>query len=271
MVKSAFALLFVTLFAVLLRGGTFALNFREPMKAVQEIARVVRSNTSDIAANMLTYNEIRIRGVEYHSEGEILRLTHFDVGTPVWRISPFEVEERLKRLSWIERAKIRTALFPLRLEISLEEAEPWLVAELKDQSWIVSRTGRMIQALSALTNAQLIMESLELPRLRGVETSDRLEAAVVQIRFIERAGGAPEKVERYTLLPKSGGLVTAFSDGGSGTIGRFPVRRAVFQIQSDEDAKDSLLRLAKVADDLKRRGEAVEIADIRFKNQVVLR
>ena len=269
--------LLVSVLAIGLRGDEKIFNLGQETFSLQRSLGQFRASTIDILQNLVSYRGIQFDGTERYSEPDLKRLIEFHEGVSFFQTPPGQVQERLRKLAWIERAEVKTKFFPLRLSVGLQEAEPWLVAEFKDESWLLSREGKLLQSLKALASPSVVMETMNLPRLEGAGDSLRLKAAVQQIKILEGAGGPPWSVERYTLLDH-GELQLTFSDmslqaelerSGEGAP-KTTVQKAVFRVEDVASARESLNRLSKVAEDLRKRGEVAEIVDLRFRQQAIV-
>lgn len=251
---------------------------RRPLEHLtfQALKTGVQDDIRAIKKNLLTYRTISFDGAERYSEDDLRRLSGLEASLSVLDRTPSTVAEQLKKIAWVEKADVKTKFFPLRLEVSVLEADPWLVAEFRGETWLVSREGHLLQSLRALSGANVIVETMSLPRLAGVEDADRLREALRQIKLFETAGGFRFQIERYHLL-EHGELETTFLEAPTSpeveahtASQRMPLKKAVFRIGDQASANDGVSALEAVASDLRRRGEVVEILDLRFKNQAVL-
>lgn len=183
------------------------------------------------------------------------------------------ITKALKQSPWCESSKISLSLFPHKLTITIREAEPWLVAELRGASWLVSRTGNLLEPLSALSDPELVLEASQLPRLSGLssgsshsgwtEEADNFSRAAHLVSLIELGGGAPFNVESFVY--HSDGALELQADVGSG------LPRVLFEAVSLEESEEKLRGLRAVLNDTKRRGELPSELDLRFSKRIISR
>ncbi len=229
---------------------------------------------SELIFNNIFRFEVTTVSHAYHVSKEEIRQTMAEHGAYLFQSTPQSIRESLERMPWVEQARVKTRLYPLRLELEIKEAEPWLVAEYEGASWLVSSAGKLLQPLTTISDAELIVQASELARLdglvpeRGVESylssqNARFRYAVSVLRFFELGGGFPFAVERFTLEPHGALLVHPVDNA------RFPEVELI--ASSFEEAQSSLARLGAVLDDTGRRQERVKRIDLRFQNQAILR
>ena len=277
-----FLLVLLTLLGVAFCGdekliGFGAEKFQNGNFSFEEALARLKKSSKELYNNLTTYKHIHFEGAERYSEPELKRLIAFQDEESFFHQPPNVFQEKLKKLAWIEKAEVRAKFFPLQLNVQLLEADPWLVSEQGGESWLVSREGKLLQSLKALASPRVVVETMSLPRLQGADDSLKLKAAVQQIKTLEEAGGAPWPIEKYSLLDH-GELELTFSDMSmeadlelkQSEESKRPVQRAVIRVEDVPSARDCLLRLNKVAQDLEKRGEVAEKIDLTFRHQAVV-
>ena len=149
-----------------------------------------------------------------------------------------------------------------------------MVVEYGETSWLLSRSGKLLQPVATLSDSSLIVEASTLPRLDGIDNrtqarqphdgsplSPRLNYALRILRLVELAGGLPLAVDRFTLLP----------EGGVAAIPQLPHQPVVvMEPETFDDAIQQLQSLALVMRDLHARKDVVRQIDLRFKNRAIV-
>lgn len=226
---------------------------------------------SRIEGRVLRLSQVTVRGNYRLDQATILKTAKLDDAPYLWAVSPEAIREKLLSLPWIDEASVTLAPYPARATIEVQEAEPWLIAEYEKHSWLVSQKGNLLQALDTLDNADVILETTELPRLDGLQSQASLESylssanarfryAVKAIKLLLAGGELPFPVERYTLLPN--GALALHPEGGSPQV--------LVAIRSHEEAQQTVGRLRSVLEDLTARGEQAQRIDLRFRNQAIV-
>jgi hypothetical protein len=217
-----------------------------------------------------------IKGCYYTSEEKLLSLIIPRQGVQpyFWDLLKQRPLSLLKNHPWVRDAEITWKVFPTRLSISIEEFEPWLVADYHNQSWLVSSEGTLIEPLEAIRDTELILQASKLPRLYGLAVADssfssmkspnaRLNYALRYLQLLKAAGELPFAVERYTVLPQGGMRVSPLE------FDRYP--EVSLEFDSYEQARDTVQKLRIVLGDLGQRGELAKEIDLRFNRQAVVR
>ncbi len=236
------------------------------------IARI-NAHLSIMEKNLLSYHLISLSG-QYHVTQDELNKILERQGKWIWQQPPPALLRRIEDLPWVEKAKMSILLYPLRIAVTLQEADPWLVAEYQGSSWLVSVSGKLIQPLQTIKDPSLIIDTSEFARIDGLRPEEgadsllrsenaRFVYAVKMLKFFEMAGGFPFKVERYTLLPDGSLLVLPANPDEQPQL--------VLSASTLTDAERELRKLKLVLADLKRRGERAQKIDLRFENQAVVK
>ena len=207
------------------------------------------------------------------SSASTRRLLGLDKPRWVWELPVLDLSALFENNPWADGGRASLKLWPARLKVDVKEAEPWLVVQQGESSWLFSRTERLLQPLSAIDEPELIMELADLPRLDGIqfspadvgqdktESSLRFRSAVRMVRALELAGGIPFPVSRYALLPE-GGLRVESNRPQDPELRLAPT--------SYPEAVVQLRHLREVLADLQRRNERVRTIDLRFDSRAIL-
>ncbi|MCB0324855.1 MAG: FtsQ-type POTRA domain-containing protein [Bdellovibrionales bacterium] len=244
------------------------------LQAYDEVRNVLERRWERLAANVFRVSSVRIEGNYRVPDRVILRSADLLIPPSVFEADLQGRREQLLRMPWIAEATIETDIFPNRILLTVKEKEPWLVAEYEGHSWLVDRSGTLIETLTAPINAELVLEMSELPRLGGLDAKEnvqsflrspnaRFEYAIETLRLLELAGGLPFAVERYELLPQGAIRVSALDLRGAPEILLAP---------TDLDSAQTAIRqLGAVLSDLTQRNEQAREIDLRYQGQAVVR
>ncbi len=226
----------------------------------------------EVSDSLFHFSRVDFEGLYRLTRAEVFKLSGLDENPPVWAVMPKEFKKRLLRNPWIEAANVTVLPYPATVTVTIREAEPWFIAEYERHSWIVSREGKLVQALDTLDNSDIILETAELPRLDGLASSTESDSALSSsnarfvhairlMKFFRAAGELPFPVMRYTLLP----------GGGLKVQSALPEMPEIFLFAENlSDAIQRLQRLSSVLADLERRGEKPKRIDLRFQNQAIV-
>ena len=261
--------------------------FAQGVEQLEGVKDRIGEHAGELAGNLARYDISKIEGLYRLSRPALVQTLFAHGDAPwLWQASLAELQQRLRRHPWVADAKLTTRLLPLRVEVSIREEEPWLVAEYESRSWLVARSGKLLAPLSTFKNPELIMEASELPRLQGLESnsalssslsasSTRLDYAVRQLLLIELAGGFPFEVSQIILRDEGSLEIHPLSRDLSGSSSKstqvVPAERIVISALSFDLARQRLGQLQQVLADLTKRGETVKELDLRFHGQAVVR
>ena len=233
------------------------------------IVSYLKHSVSELLKSTFEVRQISLRGNQRVANAEVDKLLDLDQPRWVWDVIFEDLPAKLRRNPWIENAQVSWKYFPFVVDVSVQEAEPWLVAEYRGESWLVSRSGKLLQASKTLRTPDAIMETASLPRLDGVELSSageldaaavsrRLEYALRVLRLVDIGGGVPFGVEKYSILP-NGGVVISPSE--------VSIPKVLLAPETFDDARIQLRRLGAVLADLRNRNESAQTVDLRFTDR----
>lgn len=257
------------------KAANRALRYSKETKRRYDILRAIfDSNWAQIKSNILSYKVLGVEGTYRISEKEIIQAAQLNEQPRIWDRTPKEITEAIAALPWVEAHWVDWSIYPLSMRITIEEAEPWLVAEYDGHSWLLSRKNKLIVPLDSLDASELIVEASTLARLGGLEQGQgfssylssanaRLLYATKMITFLEMANSLPFQVERYEL--QSDGSILVFPQ----EMAKAPSVRLL--ANSFDEAQEIRQQLVTVLTDLRERSEKVELIDLRFENQAVVR
>ncbi|MCC6933520.1 MAG: FtsQ-type POTRA domain-containing protein [Deltaproteobacteria bacterium] len=252
-------------------------NWRRLKKTLaQQKERVIKNleeRKEQVKRNLFRVKVSEISGLSRLSEKRIKGTLAAEREVWLWDLAFGKARGRLGRDPWISDARIHWLIFPLRVKIEVVEEEPWMVAEYNGESWLVSGNGVVIESLRALEQTDAIVESSELARITGLEentgmvgtlssSDSRLKQAIKLLHLIEAAGGLPFKVEQYRLL-ENGGLEASPREADQHPS-------VIIPVCSEKELSTSLRQLRVALNDLQNKNERAKVADLRFKNRVVV-
>ena len=234
----------------------------------------VKNGSKVLADNLVRFKRVDIEGAYRIESANLLDAVGLSQFPFVWQLSLSEMENEIQKHPWIDRAEIQWKLFPLRLKINVQEAEPWIVAEYQGHSWLVSRKHELLVTLEEIRDPDTILLVSELPHISGLDDGEafssylssenlRLLYVCKMITFLELADAIPFAVNRY-ILQFDGSLELIPLESQ-----RYP--RVRLTANSFEDADGDRLKLAAVLKDLRLREEAVSLIDLRFEGQAIVR
>ena len=234
---------------------------------------VFQRNLEHTLDNVSAYRVGKVEGTYRLSDRDVIRAARLEQQPHLWELAPSEIYDAIQSLPWVESFTVNWNIFPLRLDVSIKEADPWLVAEYDGDSWLVSRKNELIVPLDSLSQADFVLEAGSLPRLGGLEArtklssylsskNARLHYATKMISFLEMSNSLPFSVERYELQNDGSLLVLAQQ------AAQYPSVR--LRVTSLDEANETIERLSSILNDLRQRNERVATIDLRFANQAVV-
>ena len=207
------------------------------------------------ASDEFRISEVRVSGAQLVSVAEIQQAAAID-GLNIFWVRQEEVGHRLQAISAIQSARVTTIL-PNRLEVRIVERAPVAVWQSGDSSFLVDADGRVLRAID---------QAVALPTIRDVGTQPvraggSVDASALVTTFrLQRLlpGVASLQPKEFEYSPDTG--VTVVADTGA---------RVRFGLDDDLDWK--VAALVAVRRDLERRGQHVELIDLRFKDRPYVR
>ena len=242
-------------------------------KTYTEVSAESSLISHDVIKNLFRVQVSEISGIQRLNQDRILTTLDEEQLHWFWYYAFNGINARLKKDPWIKEALVKWKIYPLRLTLDIEEQQPWIVAELNNESWLISEDGSVIESLKSLERNNIIVESSELPRLDGLEEKDngntslagrnvRLHHAVSLLLMIKRAGGIPFGVDRYSMLDEGGFRISPKDPD------KYP--ELLIAPTDQGELNGALKRLQIVLSDLELRGEAAKQIDLRFSNRSVV-
>jgi hypothetical protein len=198
---------------------------------------------------------------------ELWNLSLRELGIP---ISGAGVERFLRRDPWIEGARLEVDIWSRQGLLTIKEAVPWFVTELRGQTWVISRRGALLQELGSILSPELTVEVSQLPRVRGIEyrgadsvlrEAERIKRSADLLSFLAEAGRLPFEVESYEILEDASFAITPFDSS-------FPT--VFFNAESLETSRQRLRLLSDIISDARSRGESLQKVDLRLDSRAVV-
>ena len=251
------------------------------------VTDLILKEAKNIFDNLFVISLDKIVGNNVLQQEEIIKLGSLENNYSLFDYLTSDLKVKLQSSSWIDEVSFQLAVLPVRLSVSVKEAQPWLIAEYKNNSWLVSKSGQLIQTIDKLKNKELAKQIVGLPRLYGLEIDSELTSlksenlrfshAIQLLQLVQESGGFPFGIDKYRFLNDGAIEATPVE------IGKYPL--VVFNSdrpldRQGEGLSDLAIRrsklgrqfsqLANVVADLEKRQEVARKVDLRFNNQVVV-
>lgn len=224
--------------------------------------------------SLLSFSSVEFANAYYLDEALLRQLGQFDSQPSVFSGG---LEKRVALLEghpWIEQATIDWQILPLRLRVTLDEAEPWMVAEYSGHSWLLSRDRRLLSPLASLPNQELVELCSAKGRIDGLgdrpgvqnylaSENARLEYTTKMVSLLELARVFDYQIDRYTLEIDGSLIVTPAAPS--------TLPQVRLNVRSLPEAEQLREQLKAVLADLSGRGEQAREIDMRFQPQVIVR
>lgn len=276
---------------------TSAENETEPLQELKEFTHVIWSKIAQEVSILLKRGEdalsslLRVKSIEVHGNYRLspeevrhLALPEFVENQQFpffWSVSKNTVESRLLRNPWVKSVRVDWRYYPRTLLISVQEEDIWLVAETEHSNWLVSRAGTLLVDLDSLQNSDLILETVSLPRLRGIQEDPQHELhsgsgersfanAIKMLTSFEAAGGFPFTVDSYELLEDGAVRVFLAPEQPVNAKSLILPQEVILRSEDFASAEIVLTRLQAVLIDITKRGQAVAKIDLRFEDRAVV-
>lgn len=229
--------------------------------------------------NVFSLSEIEVVGNNRLEKKDILELLKLSGkhsnSRQIW-LAPLEnLADRLKQQPWIRSVEISWSIFPLRMFISLQEEEPWIIARYQGESWLVSKEGNLLQSLEQLASPDQVLEMSSLPRLEGLgfsedealryfsSESERLNFAIKLVQLLDSKLQTKLPIAVFTLLD-DGSMILEPQDAS-----RYP--NLFLRFKTKKELEELMERYFATIEDLKSRNEKASEIDLRFAQQVIVR
>jgi cell division protein FtsQ len=209
-----------------------------------------RAKAWAMAEGRFPIREVRVKGNDLLWEGEILEIASVERGKNLLRLDVDGVEERLSRSGWVREARVRR-IPPGRVDLKIEEREPWMLLLEGRDALFVDREGAVFPALGK-------EQSLDLPIL--VDRSGRPGEIVAELAKAFPA--ADDWLGRRVAEVE-------IDEEGSVSLWEIPNRTRI--LLGGEAFPDRVARLRAVLADWDRKSEQYGEVDLRFANQVIAR
>lgn len=240
--------------------------------ATDKLLLALRQGFKPLLDNLIRVSRVHVTGNYHLSNEDVLRALQIEGRPWIFQNLNQGFLDNLSKNPWLASASASWEAYPLALHLQVREEEPWLVAQVSGKSWLIARSGKILQPLEALKDGDMILQTTELPRLEDElkGSSDkilspenaRFQYAVDLLKLLDAAGGVPFAVERFTLLENGGVAITPLE--------RKSAARVLFDAQNFSEAAQKISQLKVVMADISKRGEGSKQIDLRFKNQVVV-
>ncbi len=222
--------------------------------------------------------DIVVSGAYRSNPAEILRVSGIRKGQWAWDVSLEGVVQKVQSLPWIKSAEARFDVMPMRILLQVAEVEPWIVARLGEESWLVSDVGELVEPLSEISNPELVLESSTLPRLSGLSGSPSTSGELPPTMFSSVNARFHYAIAQMKLLEMAQALDYAYEvirledDGSLRVVAGDPqIADVLFLVRSLEEARTAARKLKLVREDLRERGEEPREIDLRFASQAIVR
>lgn len=229
--------------------------------------------------NVFSLSEIQVVGNNRLQKDEILN--HLKLSSKhqnawqLWLVPLENFADKLKEQPWIKSADISWFIFPLRMFISIQEEEPWIIASYQGESWLVSKEGNLLQPLERLASPDQVLEMSSLPRLEGLafsedealryfsSESERLNFAIKLVQLLDAKWHTKLPIAVFTLLD-DGSMILEPQDASS-----YP--NVFLRFKTKHELEELIDRYFATIEDLKSRNEKASEIDLRFAQQVIVR
>lgn len=219
--------------------------------------------------NRFRLQEVNVSGVNHTPHEDLYKLIPAKPYPYVWSVPAGRLQKKLDHLPWIASSKVEKSYFPPALTIEIEEEEPLLVVDIGNHSWLVSRSGVLLQPLEVIEDGDLVVEASSLPRLTGLglrkgKSEDEVFRDVIRlISEIDAFGGVPFVVEQYEVIEGDGVKIIPSDE--------LNIPSVLIASADASDTEEKVKALGKVFADLRHRGEKALSLDLRFSGQVVVK
>lgn len=242
--------------------------------ALKESRAFIRQKFELVAASVFRVSDIELSGEYRLSADEIARGRLSTANVSLFAALSDKKAKELVNNPWIENVEVRRQVFPARVELKVREVEPWLVAQIGERRWVVSKRGELVQPLDAITNQNLMVDLSELPRLeilpgRNADNLDnselRFKNAVGQLKLLNAAGSFPYPISEYKV--HDDGVMELIPE----ELERYP--RVLLSVENFKNAETLISQLKSTLSEIARSAAPLRVSeiDLRFAGQAVVR
>ena len=205
----------------------------------------------------------------------MIKTAKLDRGYWLWDIDLEHIRQKVSQLSWVQSAKIGVSVFPSKLTISINEHQPFVLAEISNRLWVVSTSGALISPIAEIKNVSTIKGLRSLPRLKGLSDLNldetylssenaRFHHTIKSLKFLLKDKTFPYRV----------GIVKMLKDGSLKLSSANKDRKLpdiIVNVRSDKDADSVIVNINKVLNDLASRMEIAQVLDMRFVGKAIVK
>lgn len=132
-INSVLVAVFIFTAAILYRNGQIAII---KQAAIEKIGLWA-------AAAGVNVQEVKLANRQHSSKQEILEALNVKIGTPLLSFDVDAAKARIEKIGWVAEAEVQT-IFPDRLEVSIQEREPFAIWQIDKKHHLVDRNGVLV-------------------------------------------------------------------------------------------------------------------------------
>lgn len=164
------------------------------------------------STSWLAVKQVRIVGLEYTSEAQVLDTAQVPIGTPLLQVSTGEIEDRIGEIRMVRQATVQRE-FPDTIRVTIVERQPVAWVEQGGAPWAVDASGVVFRKLTAKPKglARLNVSARETKTLEAAaQVADEL--ASVDPEFFARVGSISAKSQDSIELTFDGNKTVVWGD-----------------------------------------------------------
>ncbi len=244
---------------------------------LEELKFEFKQNLLELLSNTFFLESFRFNGNNIIGNSDIIKAAGLEQGFWLWDLDLVQIKEKISQLSWVKSVNVGVSIFPSKLNLSVSEHEPFLLAEVSKRLWVVSSSGALISPIAEIKNMSTIKKLRALPRLKGVSDDNnktdqtylssenaRYHHAVKSLKFLLNEKNFPYRI----------GIVKTLKDGSLRLSSANKNRNypdIIVNIRSEENALEIIKSIEKILRDLENRSEVAELIDMRFSGKGIVR
>jgi cell division septal protein FtsQ len=212
-------------------------------------------------SGLLHVRDIRLRGNQHLSRGEVMALLSGLQGQHLLRTDLDEWRRRMEGSPWVEQASLRRVL-PSTVEVVVQERTPMAIGRLKGDLYLVDEQGIVIDEYGP-NYAQFdlpIVDGLAEPRATGTVAVDPARAWLASSLLVS-LGRQPDLLRRVSQIDVANPHDAVIVLEGD---------RALVHL-GDVQFADRLQRYLELQEALRSRVPDIEYVDLRFEDRVYVR